>query len=216
MSNHSKKHFFKQPILCLSIFIAMAAAVTELPFWIIIFSMILVLWRLAHEEIGLPKLATKWTTFIGVFLFSITYFQFRTIWGQVESATILVGLISISILNYETERDHRILILLGFILAAMKPMFVIDLAWAIPSFICLIGLWISLIPHSVRNKWRFFYTNKSIFGSFISFALCFVSKDRYLSVISVFTKYFKQWLFRGPKSRTFCFVSAIGPDSSIC
>lgn len=151
-----KRNFFKQPILIISIFVAMGFAVTELPFWIIIFALILILWRLAHEEIDLPRIAPKWTTFIGIFLFVLTYLQYRTIWGQVESASILVGLISISILNYQTERDHNILILLGFILAAMKPMFVIDLAWAIPSFFCLIGLWISLIPNVVLNKWRYF------------------------------------------------------------
>ena len=152
----SKKQFFRQPILFMSVFVAMATAVTELPFWIIIFSLVLILWRLAYEELDLPRVSTIWSTLIGALLFALTYAQYRTIWGQVESAAILVGLISISILNYQTERDHRILILLGFILAAMKPMFVIDLVWAIPSFVCLVGLWISLIPNIVLHKWKFF------------------------------------------------------------
>ena len=134
----------------------MATAATELPVWVIIFSLILILWRLALEELNLPKLKTRWTTLIGLLLFIFTYVQYRTIWGQIESATILAGLISISILNYQTERDHRILILLGFILSAMKPMFVIDLVWALPSFFCLVGLWISLIPNVMANKWRYF------------------------------------------------------------
>jgi protein-glutamine gamma-glutamyltransferase len=148
--------FFNQPLLFGSIFVAMATASTELPVWIIIFSLILILWRLAFEELDLPKVKTRWTTLIGLLLFIFTYVQYRTIWGQVESATILAGLISISILNYETERDHRILILLGFILSAMKPMFVIDLVWAIPSFICLVGLWISLLPNVIVHKWKYF------------------------------------------------------------
>lgn len=148
--------FFKQPILYVSIFVAMAMAITELPTWTLLFATVLVCWRFLNEQFQLPKISPIYSTLLGVGLFILTYVQYRTIWGQVESAAILVGLIAILILNYSNFRDHRTLILLGFILSAMKPMFALDLIWAVPAFICIVGLWISLLPQQITQKFSFF------------------------------------------------------------
>lgn len=148
--------FFEKPTLYISIFVAMGMAITELPTWILLFAVILIAWRFLFERFKFKKISPLYSSLLGIGLFILTYFQYRTIWGQVESAAILVGLISILILNYANDRDHRTLILLGFILSAMKPMFALDLVWAVPALICIVGLWISLLPNGITQKFQFF------------------------------------------------------------
>jgi protein-glutamine gamma-glutamyltransferase len=152
-----KKTFFEDKYLVTALFIAMIVAATEVPSWLVLFSAVMVAWKFLNEKMQVPKLSVKLTPIFGFALFAIVYLQYRTIFGQEESATILLGLTAITILNFEKNRDKLFLVLLGFMIVVLKSVFSTDVIWMIPTTVAFFGLWMALIPNERVNRPKFVY-----------------------------------------------------------
>lgn len=152
-----KKLFFSNIPLSVSLLLTLAIASTEVPMWASLFAFVFILWRFVYEKQNIFKLSPKITPVFGLMFFAIVYIQHRTIFGQEESITILVGLTSITILNYASERDHLFMVLLGFLMLVLKSVFSIDFIWILPALISYFGLWISLITNGNVNRYKFVF-----------------------------------------------------------
>jgi len=152
-----KKVFFQNPILVVSLFTAIAVVATEVPVWISFFSLALIFWKFLSERQIVGPVPAVIPPVLGFMVFIAVYIQYRTFWGQEESTSVLLGLVSVTILNFKTERDHQFLVLLGFIIVTIKAVFNIDLIWAPPSFIAFLGLWLSLVKNDKISKFKFMF-----------------------------------------------------------
>ena len=150
-----KLSFFNNMPLVLSLVVSLAIASTEIPVWASGFSLIFLIWRFLHEKFNFYKLSPKITPIFGLMFFVIVYMQHRTIFGQEESITILVGLTAITILNFETHRDLKFLVLLGFLMVVLKSVFSIDFIWVVPALLSYFGLWLTLISNNKVNKTKY-------------------------------------------------------------
>ena len=150
-----KLSFFNDMPLVLSLVISLAIASTEIPVWASGFSLIFLIWRFLHEKFNVYKLSPKVTPIFGLMFFVIVYMQHRTIFGQEESITILVGLTAITILNFETHRDLKFLVLLGFLMVVLKSVFSIDFIWVAPALLSYFGLWLTLISNKKVSKIKY-------------------------------------------------------------
>ncbi|MFZ3230566.1 MAG: DUF3488 and transglutaminase-like domain-containing protein [Pseudobdellovibrio sp.] len=151
------KKFYANPILVISLMIALAMAATEVALWISLLSAAMIFWKFLAEKKILPDLPKILPPLFGLIIFITVYIQYRTIWGQEESTTILLGLASLTIVNFSSDRDHQFLVLLGFILVMIKAVFSIDLIWIFPSLIAFMGLWLSLLTINIRNKYKYLF-----------------------------------------------------------
>lgn len=150
-----KRTFFAQPGLVLSYFLVLLLAATEAPLWISCFAAVILLWKWLSEKKNFPKFSRKLTAALSILMVAQVYLQYRTLLGQEASNTLLVGLSALKIMDYENERDHRFLILLGFIMVAMKAVFSVDIIWTLPSGIAFAGLWYALLNPDMRPRLRF-------------------------------------------------------------
>ncbi len=150
-----KKMFFANTVLALSLLTTLAIAATEVPVWISVFAVIILLWRFAFERFNFPKISKLLAAVVALFVFLVVYLQYKTVFGQEESTAILVALASIAILNYESERDTYFIILLGFLLVALKSIFNLNIIWIPLAIIAFFGLWFSLISNAKINKTSF-------------------------------------------------------------
>lgn len=152
-----KKNFFDNSVLVISLLTAIAIAATEVPFWISFFSLIMILWKFLSEKNLVRSLPKILAPILGFFVFAIVYLQYKTLWGQEESTTVLLGLAAITIANFSSDRDHQFLVLLGFIIVMVKAVFSIDLIWIVPSMLAFLGLWLSLISNARISKLKFIF-----------------------------------------------------------
>ncbi|MGZ5280212.1 MAG: transglutaminase family protein, partial [Pseudobdellovibrionaceae bacterium] len=83
-------------------------------------------------------------TILSFFLFGFIFFQYRTIFTQEASSSLLVGLAAIKVMDYENRRDHLMLVLLGFLLLTLKPLYGLELYWLPVQLVCMISLWWAL------------------------------------------------------------------------
>ena len=150
-----KLSFFNDMPLVLSLVISLAIASTEIPVWASGFSLIFLIWRFLYEKFNFYKLSPKITPIFGLMFFVIVYIQHKTIFGQEESITILVGLTAITILNFETHRDLKFLVLLGFLMVVLKSVFSIDFIWVAPALFSYFGLWLTLISNNKVGKIKY-------------------------------------------------------------
>lgn len=172
------RSFFANRPLAFSLLLSIGIATTEVPLWIALFSFTLVAWRFAHEKWNVYKLSSKITPIFGALVFLIVYLQYRTILGQEESTTVLLGLASLSILNYSSERDSLFLVLLGFLLVVIKSVFSLDFIWTVPAVLSFFGLWMSLLQNSRLNKIKYLFS--MALRSLPVFILLFVSFPRFV------------------------------------
>lgn len=147
--------FFTNTVLALSMLTTLAIAATEVPLWISAFAVTTLLWRFAFERFNFPRISNLLATVAALFVFLIVYLQYKTVFGQEESTAILVALASVAIFNYESDRDTYFVILLGFLLVALKSIFNLDIVWIPPAIISFFGLWYSLISSRKINKTTF-------------------------------------------------------------
>lgn len=168
--------FFRNLPLALSLITTLAIAASEVPMWAVVISVLLVLWRFLHERIDLPKISPKITPLIGLVFFGVVFVQYKTIFGQEESITVLMGLVAISILNYEKERDLLFLVLLGFLMLVLKSVFSIDFIWLIPALFSFFGLWVALLTNNKVGRYR--YVLKTTLRSIPVFLILFVAFPR--------------------------------------
>lgn len=173
-----KRLFFADVPLSVSLLLTLAIASTEVPVWASLFSFVFILWRFVYEKRDIFKLSPKITPIFGLMFFVVVYVQHKTIFGQEESITILVGLTSITILNYASERDHLFMVLLGFLMLVLKSVFSIDFIWILPALISYFGLWVSLITSTNVNRYR--YVFKTFLRSVPTLVVLFVLFPRFV------------------------------------
>lgn len=149
------KSFFKNHTLAFSFLTAMLMVAFEVSLWASLFSGIVVFLKWFHEMKNGPLVPRKITGILSVVLLAIVWMQFRSLVSQDSAYTYLLCLSALKIMDYQTERDHKFLILLGFILVAAKSLFSIDIYWLLPTFLAFAGLWISLLPQEFRHKSNF-------------------------------------------------------------
>lgn len=148
----SERRFFSQKALAFSFVTAMVMVGMEVSPWIALFSAGLLIWKWGVENLGWKPLSKKVTGFLSIALLVQILLQFRTFIGQEPSYTFLLGLSGLRVMDYRNERDHRFLVLLGFVLVSVKALFSLDIYWIVPSALAFAGLWYSLLPQELPHK----------------------------------------------------------------
>ncbi|KYG70841.1 cysteine protease [Bdellovibrio bacteriovorus] len=146
------KRFYSQKALAVSFIIAMAMVALEVSAWIAVFSFVMLFWKWGVENLQWKPLSRKATGILSVLLLIQVLVQFRTLIGQEPAYTFLLALSSLRIMDYQNERDHKFVILLGFLLISVKALFSLDIYWIIPSVLAFVGLWYSLLPESLPAR----------------------------------------------------------------
>jgi transglutaminase-like putative cysteine protease len=170
--------FFSNIPLAVSLLTTLAIASTEVPLWASVFAFLFVAWRYLHEQYGMYKLSPKITPVFGLMFFVVVYVQHRTIFGQEESITILMGLTAITILNYLTERDLLFMVLLGFLMLVLKSVFSLDFIWVLPALVSYFGLWVTLLPNGRVKPYK--YVLKATAKSVPVLVILFVAFPRFV------------------------------------
>ncbi|WP_413577539.1 transglutaminaseTgpA domain-containing protein [Bdellovibrio sp. HCB290] len=147
-----RKEFFAQTFFSLAIVISMLMVAVEVTPWVSFLSMGMLIWKWGTEKYHWQGLSRRFTSALSILLLAQVLFQYRTIVGQEPSYTLLLGLSGLRVMDYSTERDHRFVALLGFILISVKALFSIDIYWIVPSIFAFWGIWYSLLPQNLHNK----------------------------------------------------------------
>lgn len=172
MSQALEKKILEQKFLLGSLLLAGLSVATEIPAWISFFSLTMLLWRYLFETKQVPKIPVRLTPFLGGTIFLIVFLQYNSVFGQEESIAILQGLIAILVLNYETERDHLLLVLLGFMTVVLKSVFTLDFIWLFPAALAFFGFWLTLFTNNKINKFKFLF--KIFIRSIPALAILFI------------------------------------------
>lgn len=153
-----KYFFFQRPALVFSLAGLTVLTCLEVPVFISCFCLILWAWKWLAEQKILAVMPRRMTTFLSIFLFAYIFFQYRTLFAQEASSGLLVGLTALKVMDYSNRRDHLLVVLLGFLLLTLKPLYGLDLYWLPVQLICMISLWWALsqdtkkLPRSVISK----------------------------------------------------------------
>lgn len=148
----NEKRFFQQRALAFSFICAMAMVALEVSPGMAFLAVGLVIWKWGVEKLNWRPLSRRITGILSVVILGQVLFQYRTLIGQEPSYTFLLGLSGLRIMDYRNERDHRFLVLLGFVLISIKALFSLDIYWILPSGLAFAGLWYSLLPDSFPQK----------------------------------------------------------------
>lgn len=162
------RRFFAEAPLCGGLFLGLAMAALEASWWMSVFAGLVVLWKALAEKRSWPRCPGWLTGILSVVLGVLVFVQEGTLFGQEAANTLLVGLTALKIMDYQSQRDHRFLVLLGFVLVSMRSVFSLDLYWLVPSGLAFLLLWMSLMdPHFERRTsflLRLFVTSVPMLG----------------------------------------------------
>ncbi|MEN0058832.1 MAG: DUF3488 and transglutaminase-like domain-containing protein [Bdellovibrio sp.] len=147
-----KRNFFSQKTLAIPFLISMAMVGLEVSIGIAIFSFVILFWRWGVETFGWKPLSRRLTGLLSVGLLVQVLIQFRTLIGQEPAYTFMLGLASLRIMDYDNDRDHKFIVLLGFILLSVKSLFSLDIYWIPPTAVAFVCLWHSLLPNVYPEK----------------------------------------------------------------
>lgn len=148
------RSFYGNRVLSYSFLVAMAMVAVEVSPLIGIFCAFLMAWKWAVEKRGLKPLSRRWTGVLSILALIQVLLQFRTIIGQEPAYTFLLALSALRVMDYKTDRDHRFIVLLGFLLISIKALFSLDIYWIVPSVLSFGGLWYSLLPTTYPQRLR--------------------------------------------------------------
>lgn len=148
------RSFYGNKVLSYSFLIAMVMVAVEVSPIIGIFCAFLMAWKWAVEKRGWKPLSRRWTGILSVLALIEVLVQFRTIVGQEPAYTFLLALSALRVMDYKTDRDHRFVVLLGFLLISIKALFSLDIYWILPSVLAFGGLWYSLLPSAYPQRLR--------------------------------------------------------------
>lgn len=148
------RQFFQQKSLAFSFIGAMAMVALEVSPWMAFLAAGLVIWKWGVEKLNWRPLSRRITGILSVVILGQVLFQYRTLIGQEPSYTFLLGLSGLRIMDYRNDRDHKFLVLLGFVLISIKALFSLDIYWVLPSGLAFAGLWYSMLPDSFPQKGR--------------------------------------------------------------
>lgn len=155
--------FFKKSSFTLSLLAAILIVSIEVEVWALLLSLLFLTMRLSVEKGWVHPLPTWIINTFAVLALGLVLLQFRTFTGQEPSSTFLVLLTSLRILDYKSDRDEKLLILLGFVLLSLKFLYSLDIYWLTFGVIIYISLWKALLPPQVKSPWLM--TTKSLLQS---------------------------------------------------
>lgn len=148
------RKFFDQKSLALSFICAMVLVALEVSPWMAFFAVGLIIWKWGVENLKWKALSRKLTGILSIVILVQVLIQYRTLIGQEPSYTFLLGLSGLRIMDYSNDRDHKFIVLLGFVLVSIKALFSLDIYWIIPSGLAFAGLWYSLLPDQLPQRGR--------------------------------------------------------------
>ncbi|MEZ0391161.1 MAG: transglutaminaseTgpA domain-containing protein [Pseudobdellovibrionaceae bacterium] len=150
--------FFQRPALVFSLCGLTILTCLEVPAFMSLFCLIFWAWKwLADLKIVQP-LSRRWTTILSFVLLALILAQYRSLFIQEASSSLLVGLTALKVMDYQNRRDHLLLILLGFLLLTLKPLYGLDLFLLPVQLVCMFSLWMALsqdtkkLPRTVLLK----------------------------------------------------------------
>jgi len=135
---------FQRPAMVFSLAGLTLLTCLEVPLLVSLFCLILWAWKWLATQKFVAAISRRVTTILSFFLFGFIFFQYRTIFTQEASSSLLVGLAAIKVMDYENRRDHLMLVLLGFLLLTLKPLYGLELYWLPVQLVCMISLWWAL------------------------------------------------------------------------
>lgn len=144
--------FFSQKILALSFVAAMFMVALEVSPWISVFSFCILLWKWGAEKYSWKPMPRRLSGVLSVLILGQVLLQYRTLIGQEPAYTFLLGLAALRVMDYQGARDHKFVVLLGFLLVSIKALFSVDIYWMIPSMFVFFGLWYSLLPMTMERR----------------------------------------------------------------
>lgn len=144
-------------ILIGTLALSLAVIFPDSPGWVSIFTAVVLVYRLCSDVFGWIKLSRWTTSALALGLFTLVIFQYRTFMSQEASTSLLMGLTALKIVDFSNQRDRQILILLGFLMVSLKPLYNFDFYWLVPLIICMAGLWWSLLSTSQPRAIRFLF-----------------------------------------------------------
>ncbi|KYG66683.1 cysteine protease [Bdellovibrio bacteriovorus] len=148
------RSFYGNKVLSYSFLTAMIMVAVEVSPVIGIFCAFLMGWKWVVEKRGWRPLSRRWTGILSILALIQVLVQFRTIVGQEPAYTFLLALSALRVMDYKTDRDHRFIVLLGFLLISIKALFSLDIYWIVPSVFAFAGLWYSLLPPAYPQRLR--------------------------------------------------------------
>lgn len=151
------RSFYSQTILAMSFLLAMAMVAVEVGSWVSLFSAGVLFWKFGAEKWNWKPLGRKITGALSVLLLVQVLLQYRTLVGQEPAYTFLLGLSALRVMDYRNDRDHRFIVLLGFVLISVKALFNLDIYWIVPSLFSFFGFWFSLLPQDFPGKGKFLF-----------------------------------------------------------
>lgn len=146
--------FYGNRILASSFLLAMSMVAIEVSLSAGIFCAALMFWKWGVEKYGWIPLSRWWTSVLSVLSLVMVLVQFRTLIGQEASYTFLLSLAALRVMDYRTPRDHKFVVLLGFLLVTIKFLFSLDIYWLFPAGLAFAGLWYSLLPPKLPSRGR--------------------------------------------------------------
>lgn len=149
------KPFFSQKILATSFLLAMSMVAVEVVSWVSVFSFVVLLWKFGSERWSWKPWGRRTTGVLSVLLLLQVLFEYRTLVGQEPAYTFLLGLSALRVMDYRNERDHRFLVLLGFVLISVKALFNLDIYWVLPSLFSFFGFWFAMLPQGHPGRARY-------------------------------------------------------------
>jgi transglutaminase-like putative cysteine protease len=170
--------FYSHRALATSFLTAMLLVAVEVSWSISLFSAVVLLWRLGAEKWSLPVWTRKVTGTLSVIVLAFVFFEYKTLIGQEPSFTFLLGLSALRVMEYRDWSDRRFIVLLGFVLLAVKALFSIDIYWIVPTLISFFGLWYALLPAGMPTKNKYLF--KTVLKAIPLTAILFVVFPRFI------------------------------------
>lgn len=136
--------FFHRPALVFSLASLTLLTSLEVPIFVTLFCVVLWVWKWLSDMQMVQALSRKTTTVLSLFYLSYIFLEYRNFWTQESSSALLVGLSSLKIMDYANRRDHLSVVLLGFLLLTLKPLYGFDLYWLPIQIVCMLSLWWAL------------------------------------------------------------------------
>lgn len=109
--------------------------------WVLISGMFFILWKGAIEFWKLEKPSRWLTNFLTLAFLAILILKYKTVLNQDSSASFLVLLTSLKLLEERGLRDQKFLFLLGFILISSLFLFSLEAPGLLGGFCCFFLLW---------------------------------------------------------------------------
>jgi hypothetical protein len=178
MTAQSEYRFFDRPVLVLSMAALTIMISMDCPpyIWLFCFTLWAHKWLISRQlaHIQLKPLSRRLTTTLAVTIFLILLFQYRSLFVQEAASSLLLSLTAVKVSDYETRRDHLSVILLGFLLLTLKPLFGLEIAWLPIQILSMIGLFWSMANEQKRlKKIKFLHVIAASFPLTLALALVF-------------------------------------------